>query len=184
MSTKNIFRISPDDFTEVIIDGANFFYAARDVDIQFDWKLLHEHAEQMAGNRCRLSYFAALPPKDVENPVRRLTDWLAFNGYTTHIKETQNYTDNDGNTRFKGDVDVDVAIHMLEIAYNRGVDHIILFSGDGDYVPAIEAVKRRGIKVTAVSSKAMMSEKLRRAADNTVFINDDTFINAFEKVED
>jgi uncharacterized LabA/DUF88 family protein len=49
------------------------------------------------------------------------------------------------------------------------VDHIVLFSGDGDFRPLVEAVQRKGVRVTVVSTIStqppMVADELRRQAD-------------------
>ena len=68
-------------------------------------------------------------------------------------------------------MDIDIAVDAMEIAGH--VDQIVLFSGNGDFCPMVEAVKRRGVSVTVVSTIAsqppMLADELRRKAD--VFID-------------
>jgi len=49
------------------------------------------------------------------------------------------------------------------------VDQIVLFSGDGDFRSLVEAVQRRGVRVTVVSTISsqppMIADELRRQAD-------------------
>jgi uncharacterized LabA/DUF88 family protein len=62
---------------------------------------------------------------------------------------------------------IELAVHTMELAEH--VDEMILFSGDGDFRPLLEAVQRRGVRVTVVSSIAsqppMIADELRRQAD-------------------
>jgi uncharacterized LabA/DUF88 family protein len=56
---------------------------------------------------------------------------------------------------------------MLEIA--ERIDHVVLFSGDGDFRRLVEAVQRKGVRVTIVSTirtqPPMVADELRRQAD-------------------
>jgi uncharacterized LabA/DUF88 family protein len=101
-------------------------------------------------------------------------DWLDYNGFTVVTKPAKTYTDAQGRTRHRGDMDVDLAVDMMEMAGN--CDHIVLFSGDGDFRRLIEAVQRRGVRVTVVStnksSPPMASDELRRQADAYVDLAD------------
>ncbi len=58
-------------------------------------------------------------------------------------------------------------VHALQF------DEIVRFSGDGDFRTLVEAVQRRGMRVTVVSTIAsqspILSDELRRQAD--VFID-------------
>ncbi|MEZ6021966.1 MAG: NYN domain-containing protein [Hyphomonadaceae bacterium] len=101
------------------------------------------------------------------SPIRPLVDWLDYNGYSVVTKPAKEYTDAAGRRRFKGDMDVEIAVDMLQLA--GAIDHAVLFSGDGDFVPAVEAVQRKGVRVSVVSTiksnPPMASDDLRRAAD-------------------
>jgi uncharacterized LabA/DUF88 family protein len=56
------------------------------------------------------------------------------------------------------------------------IDHAILFSGDGDFRSLLEAVQRRGVRVTVVSTlrsqPPMVSDDLRRQADTFIDLID------------
>jgi uncharacterized LabA/DUF88 family protein len=49
------------------------------------------------------------------------------------------------------------------------IDHMVLFSGDGDFRSLVESVQRRGVRVTVVSTIStqppMVADELRRQAD-------------------
>jgi hypothetical protein len=85
-------------------------------------------------------------------------------------KPTKEFTDAMGRRRIKGNMDIELAIDMLEMAEH--IDHAILFSGDGDFRRLVEAVQRRGVRVSVVStirsSPPMVSDDLRRQADSFV----------------
>ncbi|MEM8617932.1 MAG: NYN domain-containing protein, partial [Pseudomonadota bacterium] len=73
--------------------------------------------------------------------------------------------------RVRGNMDVELAIDMLETSAH--VDHIVIFSGNGDFRRAVEAVKAKGVRVTVISTvksqPQMIGDDLRREAD--VFID-------------
>jgi uncharacterized LabA/DUF88 family protein len=62
---------------------------------------------------------------------------------------------------------VELAINAMELADH--VDQIVLFSGDGAFRSLVEAVQRRGVTVTVVSTISsqppMIADELRRQAD-------------------
>jgi uncharacterized LabA/DUF88 family protein len=64
-------------------------------------------------------------------------------------------------------MDIELAVDALKIAGH--IDHMILFSGDGDFRSVVEAVQRRGVRVTVVSTIStqppMVAYELRRQAD-------------------
>jgi uncharacterized LabA/DUF88 family protein len=101
------------------------------------------------------------------SPIRPLVDWLDYNGYTMVTKPTKEYLDATGRRKLKGNMDIELAIDVMEMA--QYLDHIVLFSGDGDFRRLVEAVQRKGVRVTVVSTirsvPPMVADELRRQAD-------------------
>src|SRR6202020_1774025 len=115
----------------------------------------------------RAYYSSAVLETEEYSPLKPLTDWLAYNGYTLVTKPAREYTDRSGRRRVKGTLDIELAIDMLELADK--IDHAVLFSGDRDFRRLVEAVQRRGVRVSVVSSirtsPPMVADELRRQAD-------------------
>ena len=157
----------------LFIDGANLYSAARGLGFDIDYrKLLDLFANK--GRLIRSFYYTALLEDQEYSPLRPLVDWLDYNGYTVITKPAKEFTDAQGRRRFKGNMDIELAIDMLELA--SSVDHIVLFSGDGDFRRLVEATQRRGVRVTVVSTvrsqPPMVADELRRQADNFVDLVD------------
>jgi uncharacterized LabA/DUF88 family protein len=133
----------------LFIDGANLYAAARALDFDIDYKLLLEWAAHQ-GRLVRAFYYTALIEDQEYSPIRPLVDWLDYNGYSMVTKPTKEFIDAYGRKKIKGNMDIELAIDMMEIADK--VDHIMLFSGDGDFRRLIEAVQRKGVRVTIVST--------------------------------
>jgi uncharacterized LabA/DUF88 family protein len=99
--------------------------------------------------------------------IRPLIDWLDYNGYTVVTKAAKEFIDASGRRKLKGNMHVELAVDAMELA--ERVDQIVLFSGDGDFRSLVEAVQRRGVRVTVVSTIAseppMIADDLRRQAD-------------------
>jgi len=156
----------PQERVALFIDGANLYSTARALGFDIDYKRLLEY---FAGrcNLIRALYYTALIDDQEYSPIRPLVDWLDYNGYTMVTKPTKEFTDATGRRKIKGNMDVELAIDVLEMAPH--LDHIVLFSGDGDFRRLVEAVQRRGIRVTVVSTvrsqPAMIADELRRQAD-------------------
>ncbi len=155
--------------TVVFIDGANLYATARGLDFDIDYKKLLSMF-QKGCNLVRAYYYTVLIEDQEYSPIRPLVDWLDYNGYTLVTKPAKDFTDSTGRRRIRNSIDVDLAVDMLEIADK--VDHIILFSGDGGYRRLIEAVQRRGARVTVISTvannTATIADELRRQADRFV----------------
>jgi uncharacterized LabA/DUF88 family protein len=151
----------------IFIDGANLYGAARSLGFEIDYKLLLKWAAGKS-RLVRAFYYTALVEDQEYSPIRPLVDWLDYNGYTMVTKPTKEFTDASGRRKIKGNMDIELAIDVMEMAEH--VDHILLFSGDGDFRRLVEAVQRKGVRVTVVSTirsqPPMVADELRRQADN------------------
>lgn len=163
----------PEEKLALFIDGSNLYAAARTLDFDIDYKkLLRWAADQ--GRLVRAFYYTALIEDQEYSPIRPLVDWLDYNGYTMVTKPTKEFVDAQGRRKIKGNMDIELAIDMMEMADN--LDHIMLFSGDGDFRRLLEAVQRKGVRVTVVStvktSPPMVADELRRQADHFLDLNE------------
>lgn len=150
----------------LFIDGANLHAAARALGFDIDYKRLLRHFQE----QCRLIrafYYTALVEDQEYSPLRPLVDWLDYNGFTMVTKPTKEFTDALGRRKIKGNMDIELAIDVLEMSSH--LDHVVLFSGDGDFRRLVEAVQRRGVRVSVVSTvrsnPPMVADELRRQAD-------------------
>src|SRR5271155_3424898 len=163
----------PQERIGLFIDGSNLYAAARAVGFDIDYKRLLD-VFRAQGQLVRAFYYTALVEDQEYSPIRPLVDWLDYNGYTMVTKPTKEFTDALGRRRIKGNMDIELAIDMLEMAQH--IDHAILFSGDGDFRRLVEAVQRKGVRVSVVStirsSPPMVSDDLRRQADNFIELQD------------
>ena len=139
----------PTERVALFIDGANLYAASRNLGFDVDYRNLLQFFRGKS-HVIRAYYYAALLDTEEYSPLKPLTDWLAYNGYTLITKTAREFTDQAGRRRVKGNMDVELAIDMLELAPH--IDHAVLFSGDSDFRRLVEAVQRRGVRVTVVSS--------------------------------
>ena len=156
----------------LFIDGANLYATSKQLGFDMDYRrLLREF--QGRGNLIRAFYFTTLVESEEYSSIRPLVDWLDYNGYRVITKAAKEFTDATGRRRVKGNMDIELAIEMLELAPH--LDQIYLFSGDGDFRPLVEAVQRKGVKVSVVSSittsPPMVSDELRRQCAEFVEIS-------------
>ncbi len=157
----------------LFIDGANLYSAGKTLGVEVDYrKLLDEFRHR--GQLIRAYYYTALIENDDYSPIRPLVDWLQYNGFKVVTKPAKEFTDSAGRRRVKGDMDVEITVDMLNLA--KHVDHVVLFSGDGDLTRLVEAVQERGVRVSVVStvktSPPMIADELRRAADTFIELAD------------
>jgi uncharacterized LabA/DUF88 family protein len=163
----------PQDRLALFIDGANLYSAARALGFDIDYKRLLAQF-QNRGRLIRAFYYTALAEDQDYSPIRPLIDWLDYNGYTMVTKPLKEFTDSYGRRKVKGDMDIELAIDMMEMA--ERLDHVVLFSGDGDFRRLVEAVQRKGVRVSVVSTirtqPPMIADELRRQADTFIELQD------------
>ncbi|MDH4384629.1 MAG: NYN domain-containing protein [Caulobacter sp.] len=163
----------PTEKLALFIDGANFYSQAKALGIDVDYrKLLDEFRKR--GILIRAYYYTAIVEGDDYSPIRPLVDWLDYNGFTLVTKSARKFVDSQGRDRWRGDMDIEIAVGMMEMA--EAADHLVLFSGDGDFRAVVEAIQRKGVRVTVVSTvksqPPMISDDLRRQADHFVDLAD------------
>ncbi len=166
-------HFSSNERVALFIDGANLYSASRTLGFDVDYRGLLDFFRKRS-QLVRAYYYTALLETEEYSPLKPLTDWLGYNGYTLVTKPAKEFTDSAGRRRIKGNMDVELAIDMLEIAPR--LDHVVLFSGDGDFRRLIEAVQRKGVRASVVStikaSPPMISDDLRRQADQFLDLAD------------
>ena len=155
--------------TALFIDGANLYATAKTLGFDIDYKrLLREF--QSKGRLIRAFYYTALVEDQEYSSIRPLIDWLDYNGYAVVTKPTKEFVDSMGRRKVKGNMDIELAVDAMEMAEH--LDHMVLFSGDGDFRSLVEAVQRRGVRVSVVSTVTtqppMVADELRRQADEFI----------------
>ena len=157
---------SAPDKIALFIDGANLYATAKTLGFDIDYKRLLQEFQGRA-TLLRAFYYTAVIEDQEYSSIRPLIDWLDYNGYTVVTKATKEFVDAYGRRKVKGNMDIELAVDAMELAGH--VDQIVLFSGDGDFRPLVEALQRRGVRITVVSTIAsqppMIADELRRQAD-------------------
>jgi uncharacterized LabA/DUF88 family protein len=168
-----VMRFYPQERVALFVDGANLHAAARALGFDIDYKRLLRHFQDQC-HLIRAFYYTALVEDQEYSPLRPLVDWLDYNGFTMVTKPTKEFTDAAGRRKIKGNMDIELAIDVMEMAAH--LDHVVLFSGDGDFRRLVEAVQRRGLRVSVVStvrsSPPMVADELRRQADHFIELDD------------
>ena len=159
--------------TALFIDGTNLYGAARALGFDIDYKKLLKMFRDKT-NLIRAFYYTAIIENEEYSPIRPLVDWLDYNGYSLVTKPAKEFFDPSGRRKIKGNMDIELAVDMLEVAPR--LDHAVLFSGDGDFRRLVEAVQYRGVRVSVIStiktSPPMVADELRRQADSFVDLSD------------
>ncbi len=176
-----------DERLALLIDGANLYSAARTLGFDIDYKLLRQEFMNR-GKLLRAIYYTAITENDEYSPVRPLVDWLNYNGFTMVTKTAKELIDSQGRRKIKGAMDVELTVGAMELAPH--VDHIVLFSGDGNLSPMAASIQRQGVRVSVVSTirtnPPMLADELRRQCDNFIELDGlrDTIGRAVRETDD
>ncbi|MGF1444862.1 MAG: NYN domain-containing protein [Pikeienuella sp.] len=162
-----------DERLALFIDGSNLYAATKALGFDIDYKLLRSEFMRR-GKMVRAFYYTALIENEEYSPIRPLVDWLDYNGFTLVTKPAKEFTDSTGRRKVKGNMDIELSIDAMEMADH--VEHIVLFSGDGDFRPLVAAIQRKGVRVSVVSTirsqPPMIADDLRRQADNFIELDE------------
>ena len=163
----------PTERTALFIDGANLYATAKALQFDIDYKRLLTLFRQK-GHLVRALYYTALVEDQEYSSIRPLVDWLDYNGYTMVTKPTKEFTDSMGRRKIKGNMDIELAVDAMRLSEN--LDHIVLFSGDGDFKPLVSALQQKAKRVSVVSTlqtqPPMVADDLRRQADQFIDLAD------------
>ncbi len=163
----------PSERIALFIDGANLFATAKALGFDIDYKRLLE-VFRSEGRLLRALYYTAIAEDQEYSSIRPLIDWLDYNGYTMVTKPTKEFTDASGRRKIKGNMDIELTVDAMELSEH--LDHIVLFSGDGDFRTLVESLQHKGKRVSVVSTMntqpPMVSDELRRQADQFVDLAD------------
>jgi uncharacterized LabA/DUF88 family protein len=154
----------------LFIDGPNLHATSKALGFQIDFKrLLGEFLGefQHPGSVLRAFYYTTISEDQANCSIRPLVDWLDYNGYTVVTKTAREFRDTSGRRKIKSNMNIELAVDAMGLA--RQFDQMVLFSGDGDLRSLVEAVQRRGVRVTVVSTISsqppMIADELRRQSD-------------------
>ena len=163
---RKIIMFHPSEKVALFIDGANLYATAKTLGFDIDYKRLLTDFENKC-NLLRAYYYTALMDDQEYSSIRPLIDWLNYNGYSVVTKPVKEFHDAEGRRKIKGNMDIELAVDAMEVMDH--IDHMVLFSGDGDFRSLVEAIQRKGRKVTVISTlqtkPPMIADDLRRQAD-------------------
>jgi uncharacterized LabA/DUF88 family protein len=165
--------LDPREKVALFIDGANLYATSKAVGVDIDYRRLLIEFQSRA-YLLRAYYYTALVEDQEYSSIRPLIDWLDYNGYTVVTKPAKEFTDSTGRRKIKGNMDIELTVDALEMS--PFFDHMVLFSGDGDFTALVAALQRRGKKVTVVSTLStptpMIADDLRRQSDFFIDVAD------------
>src|SRR6266581_8216485 len=89
-------------------------------------------------------------------------------------KPTKSFTDALGHCKIKGNMDIELTVDAMRLV--EQLDHVVIFTGDGDFRALVGALQMRGRRVSVVSTlqtqPPMVADELRRQADQFIDLAD------------
>ena len=153
------------------IDGANLYSAAKSIGYDIDYKRLLKYCSTM-GNIVDARYYTALLDSEDYNSITPLLDYLEYNDYSMVTKYAKSFSTEAGGKKVKGNMDIELVVDIMEACFHGRVDHVMLFSGDGDFTTFVAALQRMTVRVTVVSTLGMVADELRRQANHFMELDD------------
>ena len=172
----------PEERLAIFIDGVYLHSLSKTLNFDVDFRRVLEFFRSQC-TLIRATYYTVTPKTDEHTAVRPLADWLSYNGFGVRTRVAKEYVDDTGRPRIKGHMHGEMIVDALEMAVN--VDHILLVAGDGIFRPCAEAIQRRGVRVSVLSTlktqPPMIADDLRRQADQFVEIG--SIVDAIVRTE-
>ena len=157
----------------LFIDGANLFATAKALKVDIDFRRLLKYF-RLKGHLVRALYYTALADEHEYSSLRSLMDWLAYNGFSVIEKPRKECLDTTGRRKVNGNMHVEMAVDAMR--FSEHLDHIVLFSGDGEFRTLVAALQAKAKRVSVVSTlqtrPTMVADELRRQADQFIDLAD------------
>ncbi|MFA5125804.1 MAG: NYN domain-containing protein [archaeon] len=159
----------------IFIDGSNFYHILKSTFgssksmNDFDFQSFVKHITQNK-ELIRTYYYSAPLDKNKDPAVyakqqKFFEELKKIPSFELILCRMQKGKQNGKTTYMVKEDDIHIAVDMVKLAYNNAYDVAILVSTDGDFVPAIEAVKERGKKVMNIGFETKFSWHLRQKSD-------------------
>lgn len=146
------------DRMAIFVDGANCFYAQRNVlHWNIDWGRVLNHYRRDFNVVAARFYRAVLSPQ----PERDIAfgNFLRAQGFAIRQKDVKEIVDVEtGKLKRKGNLDIELTIDALLTA--NQYDVCLLISGDGDFAPLAQALRALGKRVKVLSTRGTMAGEL------------------------
>lgn len=143
----------------VFIDAANIFYSQRTL----KWRVSYEKLKKYFERELNLQKIFIYTARDEKRPEQeKFIKMLISNGFIVRTKPVKQIRIANGIYQWKADFDVELTMDMLD--HLEQYDSAILLSGDSDFAPVIDRVKKHNKLVMVMSVKGHISKELLERA--------------------
>jgi len=159
-----MYHPDPLDKVAIFIDGENIHYSAKHLNMRLDYLKM---CRLLAGERRLVrSHFYTAVTNQSEGKIDFI-NFLKLNGFRVVTKELRAFIESETQQRmFRGNLDLEMAIDVYDLL--PALDTVIICSGDGDLVPLLHSIARRGKHVEVCGLREMTSSELIAASDEYI----------------
>jgi uncharacterized LabA/DUF88 family protein len=149
----------------VFVDAENVRYNGG---YQMRYDVLRRFAAREGGNLQRLNTYLAFDSERAREDQEYAKKSRAYQqmvrdfGWKITVKHVRRYTDENGNVTTKANADLDMAVDAMLQAGK--LDHVLLVTGDGDFLQVVSALQNTGCRVELIGFKNV-SRQLQQQAD-------------------
>ena len=143
----------------IFVDAANIELACDRLRARFDWSKIMAMLTKDRQLIRAISYAPVHEDLNVSLETQRFAEPFLGRGYKVVTKPLKRFQDGS----VKANVDIEIAIDVLEMLDR--LDVVCLVSGDGDFQYLVEAVQRKGVRVEVIAVGSSTATNLRNAAD-------------------
>jgi uncharacterized LabA/DUF88 family protein len=153
----------------LFIDEANVYFAQRTLGWTVDFSRVYKYFDEKFA--MYNGFFFAPEPPETEDETRKKYQDLMLCGYTLRLKKLKEIRDIKGKVvAKKANLDIEMVVDMMVTMQNY--DLAILFTGDSDFVRAVEFLRTNGKQIFVFSTKGHSSLELINAADKFFDLRD------------
>lgn len=150
----------------VVMDVENIKISLEKAGLYLDFKTLDDRVLENFSPCEKAAYLDAKRANGSRNPLYRL-GWTLKDVITKH-----NDGDRNSPTLIRNAIDLELVVNTQKAAYHKNPKGVLLFGGDGDYMPLVKALKEEGVYVVVAAVKGAFSEGLKRLADDVFYLDD------------
>lgn len=147
----------------VFIDAANILYSQQTLGWRVDYQKLKQYFKKECDLGAIYFYTGRVGDNHKQNAFIQKLEVL---GYSVKAKEVKRIKISRNAYEWKGNLDVELTIDVL--ANIQNFETLVLMSGDSDFAPLLDSVKKVGKRVLVMSTKGHISKEL---LDRAKYIN-------------
>jgi uncharacterized LabA/DUF88 family protein len=154
----------------IFADGDNAYMAAHSFNRKINWPKLRDYlADPKEGRELiEIVIYVGLPPgkerfEEQRKAKEKFVYWAKRNGFLVVTREGKAKGD-----EYESNVDVVMAMDVIELALEIKPDIVVLVTGDSDFAYLAEKLRRRGIRIEVASVEQSLGSELKNAANSIV----------------